>query len=175
LIPFGQLTGILEGFFVDEEILGYFMEETAQLLSELEATVESIEDAGEDRFPEAELRDFAQKIDRVMGAAKTLDTGSSGNVGVAFLGKVSEACKGMGYQAIALKRAPLIPVFAAFWAETIEVLSEVVSGLKDPDATRQAVEKHGARLQSRLNWLAERVAPANEEERLKVQNLLKNL
>lgn len=155
---------------MEQDILGYFVEETSQLLQELSATVEAIEDSEE--FPENGLREFAQKIDRVMGAAKSLGGQSAG---VVFIARVSEACKTMGYQAAALKRSNLIPIFAAFWAETIEILSEVVEQLADAEACAATVEKHSSRLQNRLAWLAERVAPTNEEERNKVTALLKNL
>ncbi len=160
---------------MDPEILKFFMEETSQLLQDLEGVLERIEEAGEERFPEAELREFAQKIDRVMGAAKTLDAETPGSPGVAFVANVCEACKGMGYQAAALKRGNLIPVFVGFWAETLEILTEVTAALNDPRAAAAAVASHSSRLQARLAWLAERVAPANEEERRKVSELLRKL
>lgn len=124
------------------------------------------------KFPAEELKEFAQKIDRVMGAAKNMGLESSG---IVFVAKVSEACKTMGYQAVALQRVNLVPIFAAFWAETIEILSEVVAGLTDPKATAARVGTHSSRLQSRLAWLASRVAPANAEEQKKVTDLLKAL
>lgn len=160
---------------MDQEILKLFMEETSQLLKDLEGVVERIEEAGEERFPEAELREFAQKIDRVMGAAKTLEAETPGMPGVAFVANVCEACKGMGYQAAALKRVNLIPVFVGFWSETLEILAEVTASLDKPQAAASAVASHSSRLQARLAWLAERVAPVNEDERKKVSELLRKL
>jgi len=160
---------------LDQDILQDFQSECGGLMDELEELVDTLEDSAEGEFPEAELREFSQKIDRIMGAAKTMLQLEPSHEGISFLAKVSEACKTMGYQAAALKRASLMPIFAGFWAETVEVMREVILALGSVPGTKSVIEKRSALLQKRLAWLAEKVAPGNEEEKAKVIALLKRL
>jgi chemotaxis protein histidine kinase CheA len=161
---------------LDKEILQDFQIESEGLMDELEAVVEELEDsAGGGAFPEAKMKEFAQKVDRIMGTAKTLLTMGSGHSGITFLANVSEMCKTMGYQAVALQRASLLPIFAGFWAETVEVMREVLAALTSADGGKSVVAARSAHLEKRLQWLAEKVAPGNEAEKQKVIALLKKL
>lgn len=161
---------------LDKEILQDFQTESEGLMDELEAVVEELEDAaGSGTFPDAKMKEFAQKVDRIMGTAKTLLTMGPGHSGITFLANVSEMCKTMGYQAVALQRAPLLPIFAGFWAETVEVMREVLAALTAADGGKSVVAARSAHLEKRLQWLAEKVAPGNEAEKQKVIALLKKL
>ncbi|MFX7507449.1 hypothetical protein ABTJ37_24335, partial [Acinetobacter baumannii] len=73
-----------------------FRTESNGLLDELETLVEELEDAEEGSVPESALKDFSQKIDRIMGAAKTLQQIAPAHAGIAFIANVSGACKSMG-------------------------------------------------------------------------------
>ncbi len=159
---------------LDQEILTDFCTESSGLLTELEDVVEALEEAAEG-FPAERLKEFSQKIDRIMGAAKTLLSLEPNHLGITFLANVSEMCKTMGYQAAALQRVSLLPIFAGFWAETVEVMQEVLLHLGSKEETKAIVEKRSATLQKRLAWLAEKVAPGSEEEKQKVVALLKKL
>jgi hypothetical protein len=161
---------------LDSEILHDFQSESEGLMDELESIVDELESAPSGgAFPEAKLKEFSQKIDRIMGAAKTLLGLAPGHAGIAFLASVSEMCKTMGYQAAALKRAGLVPIFAGFWAETVEVMRAVLEKLGSSDGAKAVVQAHSVQLEKRLRWLAEKVAPDSEEERQKVIALLKQL
>lgn len=159
---------------LDREILADFQAESRTLMDELETIVDALEEH-EEGFPAEQLKEFSQKIDRIMGAAKTLLQLAPGHVGISFVANVSEACKTMGYQAAALQRASLVPIFAGFWAETVETLREVLAALGSEADTAKAVAARSAVLQRRLAWLAEKVAPGNEEEKAKVVALLRKL
>lgn len=160
---------------LDKEILEDFRTESTGLVNELGELVEELEDSAGNEFPTDQLKEFSQKIDRIMGAAKTLDSFAPGHPGIVFLARVSEMCKTMGYQAAALQRGNLVPIFAGFWAETVEVMQEVLSSLESEPNTKAIIEKRSALLQKRLAWLAEKVAPDSDEEKQKVVALLKNL
>jgi hypothetical protein len=159
---------------LDKRILADFQGECAQLLKELAAVVSDIEDS-HDVFPTEQIKEFSQKIDRIMGAAKTLLIYDPENPGIQFLASLAEMCKNMGYQAAALERVLLVPFFAGFWAETVEAMESVVTALNSVQATGEIVKKQSEVLQKRLAWLAEKVAPQGEEEKAKVVALLKKL
>jgi len=161
---------------LDKEILRDFQTESEGLMDELESVVDELEDAaGEDAFPEAKMKEFAQKVDRIMGTAKTLLTMGPGHSGITFLANICEMCKTMGYEAVALRRANLLPIFAGFWAETVELMREVLGALTAADGGAPVIAGRTAHLEKRLQWLAEKVAPGNEAEKQKVIALLKRL
>jgi len=160
---------------LDQEILSDFCTESSQLVEELEGIIEGLEDSTPGNFPTESLKEFSQKIDRIMGAAKTLLMMAPGHPGLVFLANISEMCKTMGYQAAALQKAPLVPIFAGFWADTLEVINELLACLASEEQCRALVAEKSASLQKRLSWLAEKVAPGSEEEKNKVLALLKKL
>lgn len=160
---------------IDKEILDDFRKESAQLLGELEKVVSDLEDNDGKEFPEEQLKEFSQKIDRIMGAAKTILVMDPGHEGISFLANISEMCKTMGYQAAALRKTALVPIFAGFWAETVETMLEILKHIDASAPTRELIQSSSAVIQKRLAWLAERVAPDGDEQKAKVVALLKKL
>jgi hypothetical protein len=160
---------------IDQEILAGFQEEAKVLLSELEVVVESLEDGGDD-FPEAELETFAQRIDRIMGAADTMAMLEPGHPGLMRIGAIARLCKSTGYRAAAAKKAELVPLFAAFWADTVEVLGELIEAAGDEKRSAALAGASSKTLLNRLTWLSEKVgnqAPATDQNEL--AGLLKSL
>jgi len=174
---FCRNTVTLKGKYMelDKEILDDFRTESSGLVNELEMLVNELEDSEGGAFPTEKLKDFSQKIDRIMGAAKTLLGFAPGHTGIAFLASVSEMCKTMGYQAAALQRVALVPIFAGFWAEVVEVMRDVLQQLDSETNTKLVIEKRSTTLQKRLAWLADKVAPGSEEEKQKVVAMLRKL
>lgn len=160
---------------LDKEILDGFRSESMGLMDELEEIVNELEDSDDRAFPVDKLKEFSQKIDRIMGAAKTLLGFAPGHEGITFLADTSEICKTIGYQAAALQRPNLIPFFAGFWAETVELMREVLVKLDSEADSKDIIASRSLSLQKRLAWLAEKVASGNEEEKKKVLALLKKL
>ena len=145
---------------LDEEILEEFVVESKGLLAELTTVVEQIEAASEDSskaFPEELLREFAQKIDRIMGAAKTIEVMDEGNLVLGAIGQLSETCKAMGYQAAEKKRTALLPFFAAFWMETIEVVGELLECANSTEEAGAILQSFSPVLQKRLTWLQSKI------------------
>ncbi len=141
---------------LDSTILKDFADESKQLLKELETVVERLEVAT-GTFPEELLTEFAQKIDRIMGAAKTLQLMDPSHLGLASIGKLAELCKSIGYKAAEKKNLSLMPFFAAFWAETIETIDELLDQLQNLARTREIAESFPKVLQNRLAWLKARI------------------
>ena len=160
---------------LDQEILNDFRTESNQLVAELEEIIEALESSTPGQFPTESLKEFSQKIDRIMGAAKTLLMMAPEHPGLIFLANISEMCKTMGYQAAALQKAPLLPIFAGFWADTVEVINELLACLGSEQECRVLVADKSASLKKRLSWLADKVAPGSEEEMNQVLSLLKKL
>jgi len=154
---------------LDPEILRDFQRETQRILGELEDVVDSLESGGTD-FPEAGLKEFAQKVDRIMGAAKSLLVMDPGRKSLSRIAELAEICKTIGYQATALQRGSLIPLFTAFWADTIETMAALTAKLEDPEAIVDT-----SVLRKRLEWLAAKVAPPHDVEKHKVSAFLKKL
>ena len=142
---------------IDPSILEQFKQESRQLLGELAAIVEQLEDAG-NRFPAELLRDFAQKVDRVMGAAKTIQMMAPAVSGLERIGKLAELCKAVGYKAAEKPLPQLIPIFAAFWGETIEVMLDLLAHLGDDSKIAEISARTSAVLQKRLEWLTASVS-----------------
>ena len=59
---------------LDPELLQEFQNECRSLLKELNTLVEALEETlPSDPFPASAIADFAQRIDRIMGAAETFE------------------------------------------------------------------------------------------------------
>jgi len=145
---------------LDEEILVEFVTESKGLLAELTSVVEMIETASEDPgapFPEELLREFAQKIDRIMGAAQTMDMMDEGNPVLAAIGRLAQGCKTIGYQAAEKKKTALLPFFAAFWVETIEVVGELLDHANSSDEVGEILKSFSPVLEKRLVWLQSKI------------------
>jgi chemotaxis protein histidine kinase CheA len=160
---------------IDQEILADFQAEAKGLLDELENVVELLEDAGGD-FPDQELEHFAQRIDRIMGAAQTLSMLEPEHQGLVRIGAIAQICKRTGYRAAAAKRADLVPLFAAFWADTIDILRDLIDAVGDEAESARLANSSGKSLLTRLNWLSGKLgneAPATDQSQL--DDLLKQL
>jgi chemotaxis protein histidine kinase CheA len=142
---------------MDKEIVEGFREESKQILNDLGAIVESLEDPQVGTFRQ-ELSEFAQKIDRIMGAAKTLSLADPNHLGLQRIGKIAELCKVLGYRAAESGSAKLVPFFAAFWADTLDVVTEMIDSLEDVAECDRIATEFSSVVQKRLEWLANKLA-----------------
>lgn len=165
---------------LDPEIVEGFKEETTQLMQELTQVVEKLEDQS-DEFPSALLEEFAQKIDRIMGTAKTLSQMDPGHEGLVILAKFGELCKATGYKAAASKCVPLVPIFAAFWADTVDTIEDIVKNFEDEEKIKKITQEFSPVIHKRLEWLAKQVMTltkdsGNEQQsQIQVDALLQSL
>src|SRR4051812_22031931 len=98
-----------EKVHMDKDILDGFKEEANQILKELDKVIESLELPHKD-FPSQLLSEFSQKIDRIMGAAKTLGLEDPHHMGLKRISQISQICKALGYRAAEVKVLSLIPI-----------------------------------------------------------------
>jgi len=143
---------------IDPEILKEFRAESKGLLDELDAIIEKLEETEpQAAFPEALLLEFAQKIDRIMGAVKTMALLEPNHVGFALIGKLAELCKSIGYKAVDKKNSAMLPIFSGFWADTIETIDSLLRCIEDPVETRRIAQAFPPVLAQRLAWLKSKI------------------
>ncbi len=92
-----------------------------------------------------------------MGTAKTLEMESPNHSGLIRIGKIAELCKSLGYSASQLKAPEIIPIFAAFWADTLDIISELIESLEDERKTEAISNRFSLVLQKRLTWLSDKM------------------
>lgn len=161
---------------LDKDILNGFQEESNQLMEELSVVVERLEERTAE-FPTQLMEEFSQKIDRIMGAAKTLTMMEPSHQGLQRIGKIAELCKKLGYKAAERKNPALVPIFAGFWADTLEVVSSLIQAVDDEARSATLAQSFSAVVQKRLEWLASKVLGDAKATggALDVQALLKEL
>lgn len=142
---------------LDEDIIRDFQSESRVVLGELQIVVAKLDDAAPAEVPQL-LSDFAQKIDRIMGAAKTLSMMDPSHMGLTLLSKLSETCKSLGYKAAAKNDPALTPHLAAFWEEVLEVVEALLDKVNDPAASNQIATEQGKTVVGRLDWILSKVA-----------------
>ena len=157
---------------MDKEIIDCFRDEAFPLLKELECIVEKLEEQS-DQFPTQLMLEFSQKIDRIMGTAKTVALDDREHLGPARIGQLSEICKILGQQAAAAKKSELLPIFAAFWADTIEAIREFLEKLEDKKACQVLASKYSSVLTKRLEWLSKTVGKGLDPNQL--HSMLKSM
>ena len=141
---------------IDLEILSAFKEESKSILSELRLVVEQLEQPHA-QFPTDLFKDFSLKIDRVMGAAKTIGQDYPNHLGFQRIGKLAELCKFIGATAAEQKNGKLLPIFAAFWSDTLDVIDDLLNALENEAESTKIAAAFSVVLQKRLEWLAKRV------------------
>lgn len=164
---------------LDKEIIEAFQSEATELLKELKVVVEQIEDSGE-VFPKALLEEFANKTDRLMGTAKTFEAMCPGHKVFFQIGKFCELCKATGYKASTLNHIQLIPIFSAFWADTLDMLEELCNNIETAEKVEEVTRSFAPMLQKRLIWLAQQIVSltkgANADQAIiNVDGLLKKM
>lgn len=110
-----------------------------------------------DHFPSELFQEFAGRIDRIMGAAKTISMTAPDHEGLKRIGKLSELCKAVGYKASEQKAIELLPIFAAFLNDTIEIIHELMAAIEDEQKSSQIAGNFSGVLQKRLEWLSSRI------------------
>lgn len=127
---------------IDAEILKGFFDETQELIGELTNIVEEFE---ENCNPEL-LEKFGQTIDRIMGAAYTLD--------LQEIGRFCELGKKIGYKASQATDKKLIELAGPILADTTEILDAMMKGLlkKEYHPSQEVLNA----FKERLKWFLEK-------------------
>jgi len=142
------------------EIIDAFVEESQEILDQLLEIIEGLEEAKAKNAEEFVV--FAQKIDSIMGCAKTLGLGNDGSSGLKNIGIISEACKQMGYKAWQVKDPELLNLITGFLADAIDAVDASLKSLKDP--TQALEQSEVLRINERLLWLSKKIKLSPEAE-----------
>ncbi|MGE3610588.1 MAG: hypothetical protein AB7I27_13440 [Bacteriovoracaceae bacterium] len=163
---------------LDKDIIESFQEESNQIIKELRTVIEALEDHQGD-FPKNLLEEFANKSDRIMGTAKTFETMCPDHKVFGQIGKFGELCKATGYKASTLNIIGLVPIFAAFWADTIDIMEELCENIGDSEKLNSVTKEYIPTLQKRLIWLAEQIVNktkgSNVQAAINVDGILKRM
>jgi chemotaxis protein histidine kinase CheA len=151
---------------VDTELLESFAEESQEILDGLEEPLGDLE-AGEGSS--ALFADIAQRIDRIMGCARSLGLNGSKELEPVFrmIGELSEGSKFLGYRAERMTNPDLMRLVGGVLAEAVEVIAGSLRALKkgyilyDQDAAVRSKE--------RIRLVASKIqlSPAEKEELFK--------
>lgn len=135
---------------MDKEIIKGFCEETDTLLKELIRITEVFEDT---QKPEL-LGEFGQVIDRIMGAAYTLE--------LEEIGRFCELGKKIGYKASQATDPKLLQLTGPILADTAEILSTMIKDLNNVQPEGNARAQLEA-FKSRLKWFLEKFQNINRD------------
>lgn len=152
------------------EIVDDFTKESAEIFDELEDLLDDYEDNPEP----GKLEKFGQVIDRVMGAAKSVDAN--------LMGSYCELGKTISYKASQSMDQKLLDIVTAVLFDTVEICKSMNQNiLKNKEETVSGINLDA--FGSRLHWLADKfkniqrssVAIDTEEKHLKDQKSIDDL
>lgn len=133
-----------------DEILKEFQDESKVYVAELADILEEVEENIENN---QKLEKFGQVVDRIMGAAKTLE-GAYQDESLKHISSYSELCKLIGYKASQLKNQPeFCAVVVAFLLDATEMLDELIENVGSAKKTSQVLT---ATFLSRLQMISGR-------------------
>jgi chemotaxis protein histidine kinase CheA len=133
----------MESFLKDpdmKEAVDEFLEESRTLIEECEEALDEFEDNEDPKQFEV----YGQKIDRIMGAAKSL--------GAEKTGAISEFGKSIGYKASQVQDSDLHQIVLAFLQDS----NEVMTTLLDQIEKTQEESSNLDRFIKRLEWLQDK-------------------
>lgn len=136
---------------IDNDILNEFLTEAKRLVAECQTLLEDLEGK-----PEAapRLEEFANKIDRVMGAAKSLGLLATADHPLHMVGDATAVCKALGYRGAKVAHQPkLFEVTVSFLLDAVETVDELLDRLDEPPENLRADLKNT--LLGRLQWISD--------------------
>lgn len=117
---------------IDQELLSEFLEESRGIVADCESLLEDIEN---DPSQAGRLGEFANLIDRVMGAAKSLAMMAAPEHPLNIVGDITALCKAIGERGSnSARNEQLFTVTVAFLLDAVEITRELLDSLEDPDA-----------------------------------------
>jgi len=131
-------------------MLSLFKEESSGLIEDLLAILNEIEGEPDQH---QRLEEFGQKVDRIMGSAKTLFSTLS-NSTVQSIGAYAELCKILGYQGSQIENnEELYSIVVAFLIDATETLKTMTQSLGTA-SEKSAKEWLSSTFLDRLKWIS---------------------
>lgn len=135
----------------DPALLSEFLRETYRLLDECETLLEQIES---DFTQAPRLEEFSNKIDRVMGAAKSLALMAEPQHPMHIIGDITGLCKVLSQRASNVSsQQRLFEVTIAFLLDAVEITRNLTKTLEDPQASVSTELKNV--MVARTKWISD--------------------
>lgn len=136
---------------IDQELLTEFARESGQLVAEC---AQALEDVEADHGNLMRLEDYSNRIDRIMGAARSLGMLAPPGHALHVIGDCTALCKALGYRCLTSSpSAQMIEVTVAFLLDATELVEELLGRL-DESGEELRDEVRGT-LVERLRWVAD--------------------
>ena len=132
-----------------DEILTEFKQESNGLINELIEILEGVEG---DISQRGRLEEYGQKVDRIMGTAKSLATADIAKDIMEKIGNYGELCKIVGYKCSQIdKNAGLFDLVIAFLLDATEMLQKMVEDVDQGKLDFKSLL--GQTFLDRLKWI----------------------
>ena len=135
---------------LDEDILNDFYDESNGLIAELVELLESMESD----FSQIErLKEYGNKIDRIMGAAKSIALMAEPDHGLNLISDYTSLCKLVSYKAAEMKNNPkLYDVTVALLLDATEALKILIPQVNIP--MEELKKKISPNFIERVRWIS---------------------
>lgn len=145
-----------------KQLIADFVEESQGIIDQLREIVEGLENL---ERPPSDFALFGQRIDGIMGCAKTMGLEGIPDLALAIkvIGQQAEGCKLLGYKASQMSDPNIIKMVAAFLADALEMVDQATQDLKTGKATVDA--KQAARTSERINFVAGRLRLSEDDQK----------
>lgn len=155
---------------IDADILNEFLTEAKRLVAECQTLLEDVDGKPGEAL---RLEEFANKIDRVMGAAKSLGLLVDGDHPLHMVGDTTAICKALGYRGAKVGNQPqLYGVTVSFLLDAVETVDEILDRMEDPAADLRADLKNT--LLERLKWISDIYRKIPEAQASSGEKLVQN-
>lgn len=128
-----------------------------QIIKEINTILAQLEDVS-GGYPKELMQQFAIRIDRIMGASKTISQIAPEMKSLAIIGEIAFSCKTSAYKASEKSNLQLVPIFMEFWCEAVETVEEIIQCLLEPEKLERVAQKNAPIVRSRMELLAKKVS-----------------
>jgi hypothetical protein len=136
---------------IDEDIVKDFVIESKEIVQGLVVLLEGIEG---DFSQVSKLEEYGQRVDRIMGGAKSLALLVPANHPLHMVADYSALCKVVGYKASQIQNNPqFFDVCVALLLDATETLSEWIEGLGG-DTSQDLKNSFTSTFLERLRWVS---------------------
>lgn len=136
---------------IDKDIIIDFVDESKVIVAELLKILEDVEG----NFTQVQqLEEYGQKVDRIMGGAKSLALMATPEHALHVVGDYADLCKAVGYKASQIKgNSQLFDICVALLFDATEALSDGIDNLVEDEASTELRGSLSATFLERLRWV----------------------
>jgi hypothetical protein len=137
---------------IDKDIIVDFVDESKVIVDDLLKILEDVEG----NFSQVKrLEEYGQRVDRIMGGAKSLALLAGPQHGLHVIGDYADLCKAVGYKASQIRdNAQLFDICVALLFDATEALSDGIENLADDETSSALRGSLSATFLERLRWVS---------------------